>query len=321
MFVYSGVMNIFFPVYEVIPDSTIDIISGDTYSINTRPTTITGGNYGIVGDNGTINTVTNNSQIVNETNNTYYNPATGQTSTITDWSYNYEDRSYTLTLGSGDTTTVTYGDENITITENNVVEGDTIVNNYTIYYMIDGSGGGESHVHEWYQTGEQQGNCVTPAQRTYTCAVCGEQYTETDPVLGHSWRIIQTVSTKYDEYGSLLQEGYIIYECERCGEQYKATNNTGPPPSGADSTGQPDGDIDDDGLIEWLSGLVKSLSDNLSGVVGLLRRFFEEIPKLFGGFLDFLSAMFPFLPDEIMLLLTFGIAAVVFVGIIKAIRR
>lgn len=49
--------------------------------------------------------------------------------------------------------------------------------------------------------------------------------------------------------------------------------------------------------------------------------FFRKIPGLFGGFLDFLSAMFPLLRDEIWPLLTFGIAAVVFVGIIKAVRQ
>jgi len=45
------------------------------------------------------------------------------------------------------------------------------------------------------------------------------------------------------------------------------------------------------------------------------------IACLFGGFLDFLGALFPYLPEEIMLLLTFGIAAVVFIGILKAVRR
>lgn len=75
------------------------------------------------------------------------------------------------------------------------------------------------------------------------------------------------------------------------------------------------------GLIEWLNSLIKHLSDNLSGAVDLILSFFQEIPKLFGGFLDFLSAMFPYFPDDIIFLLTFGIAALVFVGVIKAIRR
>ena len=117
---------------------------GDTYNITTRPTVIDGGNYGIVGDNGQITTVTNTTQIINEGDNLYYNPATGQTGTITDWTYNYDGRIYNITLDTGDKVSVEFGDENITIVENTINEGDTIVNNYTIYYMIDGSGSGDN---------------------------------------------------------------------------------------------------------------------------------------------------------------------------------
>ena len=60
--------------------------SGDiVYSPATRPTSITG-NYGIIGDDGKLIQVTGNT-IINETNNTYYNPATGETVPITNWSY------------------------------------------------------------------------------------------------------------------------------------------------------------------------------------------------------------------------------------------
>jgi len=99
-----GTFDFYFPVYEIIPDS----ISGDTtYNTTTRPTSITGGNYGVVGDNNEITKVEDNSTIINETNNTYYNPATGTTVPIVDWSYDYSDRSYKVTLENGDTATVT----------------------------------------------------------------------------------------------------------------------------------------------------------------------------------------------------------------------
>lgn len=112
-----GTVQYHFPVYEIIPDSVVDTSAGGQYSVTTRPTSITGGNYGIIGDDGEITTITNNNQIINETNNTYYNPATGETKPILDWSYNYTDRSYKVTLESGDTYTITYGDENIVIKE------------------------------------------------------------------------------------------------------------------------------------------------------------------------------------------------------------
>ena len=130
--------NFVLPIFEVIPDTVID--KDTTYNINTRPTSITGGNYGIVGDNGQITKVEDNSTIINETNNTFYNPATGTTVPIVNWSYDYSDRSYKVTLESGDTATITYGDENITISQITTTEGDTITNNYTIYYLVDGSG-------------------------------------------------------------------------------------------------------------------------------------------------------------------------------------
>ena len=295
----------------------MDSVSADKYNINTRPTVIDGGNYGIVGDNGQITTVTNTTQIINEGDKIYYNPATGQTYTITDWTYNYDGRIYNITLDTGDTVSVEYGDENITIVENNVVEGDTIVNNYTIYYMIDGSGSGDNPSptpcpHDWQAGTSTAPTCTAPGKTAYTCSKCGETKTETVPALGHDWKVVRTVPTEYDENGAQTQAGYTLYECTRCGEQYKDTDSTGPP--GNDTP-------EDGGLIAWLNGLIKSLSDNLSGVVDLILRFFREIPELFSGFTGFLAAVFPFLPEEITLLLTFGMAALVAVGVIKAIRR
>ena len=299
------------PVYKIVPFNP----SGSTntiYNITSRPTSITG-DYGIIGDNGQIIKVEGD-KIVNETNNTYYNPATGTTDTITDWSYNYEDRSYTLTLGGGTTTAVTYGDENVTIKE-----GDTT---YNIYYLVEGSGEGPDPGpgpnvpidcdHTWTETSRTEPTCTTPGKVISTCSKCSQSKTETIPATGHSWVVDRTVQTSYDEEGNLLQQGYTIYSCSVCGEQYKDMEGTGPPA---------DDDPGDGGIIEFLDGLIKSLSKNLHGAVELILSFFQEIPAMFDGFLAFLTAMFPFLPPEIMTLLAFGIAAVVFIGIIKALRR
>ncbi|WP_204791538.1 hypothetical protein, partial [Oscillibacter sp. CU971] len=124
------------PVYKIIPAASL---SADTYNTTTRPTSITGGALGIadVDANGQLTgsytKVEDNSTIINETNNTFYNPATGQTVPIVNWNYDYSDRSYKVTLESGDTATITYGDENITISQITTTEGDTITNNYTIF--------------------------------------------------------------------------------------------------------------------------------------------------------------------------------------------
>ena len=346
----------YLPVYEIIPDTFIDTTPTGPYGINSRPTTITGGNLGIVGDNGQITTINNNQQIINETNNTYYNPATGQTGTITDWSYNYDGRIYTITLDTGDTVNVEYGDENITITENTINEGDTIVNNYTIYYIIDG--GGENPgpgpsgspdpgptvsvcPHIWKEVNRTEPGCTSPGTAQYICSQCGETKVETLKATGHTWQVLRTVQTAYDEEGNLVQQGYTIYQCAVCSEQYKDDQGTGPP-GGGGSTGEDKETIWDkianffgsivDGiagifeailgkLLDALTALSEMLMGKVKDVVEVVLSVLDEVPKLFDGFLNFLGVVFPFIPAEITLLLTFGVIAVVFIGIIKAIRR
>ena len=334
------------PAYEVIPDTAIDTTPGGQYSITTRPTTITGGNYGIVGDDGQITTITDNSTIVNETTNNFYNPATGQNVPILDWSYDYGDRTYTVTLEGGDTVNVTYGDENIIIKE-----GDTI---YNIYYMVDGTGGDNPDPspspdpdasasvcpHIWTETSRTEPTCTAPGKAEYICSSCGETKTETLKALGHDWKLVRTVPTEYDEDGNLIQDGYTLYECQRCGEQYKDDQGTGPP--GGSSGDDDDGEsiFDKIGnligglfgglldivnavlgkILDGLTALSEMLMDKLKAVVEVVLTIFDEVPKLFGGFLDFLGIIFPYLPSEITLLLTFGVVAVVFIAIIKALR-
>jgi len=321
--------TIYMPQYLVAPDATLP---GDTYNITSRPTSITG-DYGIIGDNGQITKVEGNT-IVNETNNTYYNPATGETSTITDWSYNYEDRSYTLTLGGGTTTTVTYGDENVTIQE-----GDTT---YNVYYLVDGSGTDTPNPvpttcdHTWTETGRTEPTCSIVGKVTSTCSKCGQSKTETIPALGHTWTVDRTVQTTYDEEGNLLQQGYTIYRCTVCGEQYKDQEGTGPPgQEDGKSLWEQLGDLIGSGLgglvdlveavlskiLDALIALVDMLMGKLKTVVESILSIFDELPALFGGFLDFLAAVFPFLPPELMTILTFGVIAIVVIGIIKAVRR
>ena len=222
--------EILLPAFEVVPESSVDFDASATYNINTRPTSITGGNYGIVGDNGQITKVEDNSTIINETNNTFYNPATGTTVPIVNWSYDYSDRSYKVTLESGDTATITYGDENITISQITTTEGDTITNNYTIYYLVDGSGSVTPPCdHTWTETNTTPATCTVPGSKLSTCSKCQQTKKDPIPALGHDWQVKQTVTTEYDDTGQLIQQGYTIFECSRCHEQYKSSDGTIPP--------------------------------------------------------------------------------------------
>lgn len=269
-------------------------------------------------------------KIVNETNSTIYNPATGETHTMSDWSYNYEDRSYTVTTETGDTITITYGDENVTIKE-----GDTI---YNIYYLVDGSGepgpdvpGGCNHI--WTETGRTEPACTTAGKVTSTCSKCNQTKTETIPATGHSWVVDRTVQTTYDEEGNLLQQGYTIYSCSVCGEQYKDMEGTGPPGSEEEkSIWEKLGNLIGSGfggiieiieailgkILDALTSLVNMITDKFKGIVESILSIFDELPSLFGGFL---AAIFPFLPPEITSILTFGVIAITFIGILKAVRR
>ncbi len=336
----SGRFYINVEPYEYSVNSFTQNIGGSS----SRATTFTG-DIGIMGDDGQLTKV-DGDQIFNETTNNYYNPYTDTSTTITDWNYDYSDRSYHLTTEAGDTVTVTYGDENITIDEG----GET----YNIYYVTvnestpggGGTGGDSTHTHTWGQpTASTPPTCTTSGSNTYTCSGCGETKTETVPATGHKWTVKQSVQTKYDDTGQLVQEGYTIYECSVCGEQYKSIDGTGPPGGGSSSGsgGSDDGEsiwdklgklfgalgsglLDLIGsfigkLLDALISLAELIAEKLTAVVDVVLKIFDAVPGLFTGFLGFLSAAFPFIPEEIMLLITFGIAAVVFIGIIKAIRR
>lgn len=268
---------------------TISPIGGNSstntnYNINTRPSSITG-NYGIVGDNGSITTVTNNSSIVNETNNTYYNPVTGKTSNISSWNYDYSDRSYSLEIDNSDnsnvtSSTVTYGDEYITITETTINEGDTITNTYYVYYIIEGSGTG----------GDQSGEdppVVTPPGGSSDNPPGGDPSGDNSGDDGDE--------SIWSKIGSLL--GSFFSGLISLISKFAAK------------------------ILDALTALLDMIKDGFFSIVETVLSFFDEIPQLFDGYLAFLCAVFPFLSPDIMLILTFGIAASVFIGIIKAVRR
>ena len=320
------------PVYKITP---VSALSGDTYNINTRPTSITDGNYGIVGDNGQITKVEDNSTIINETNNTFYNPATGTTVPIVNWSYDYSDRSYKVTLESGDTATITYGDENITISQITTTEGDTITNNYTIYYLIDGSGSVTPPCeHDWQEASGTDPTCTLPGKVTLSCAKCQQTKTETLPALGHDWQVKQTVTTQYDDTGQLIQEGYTIFECSRCKEQYKSPDGSIPPGGGSGT--DPGGEEEGGGFLSWLFGKLGELLGTIgNGILNLLQTALE---KIFGGLIDLVNSLFEnlaklvdlfgsvgeafqvlwtWLPPEVTAILVAGVSIFVFVALLK----
>lgn len=341
----SVVGSFHLPTFKITPTIPLDTGVGGAFGPDTRPGSISG-EYGVVGEDGSISS-TGDTYLFDESTNSYHNPVTGDTSNVTEWNYDYSDRSYTVTTDSGNTVTITYGDENVTITENTVNEaGDTITNNYTYYYITNNTAAPDNpdvpHTHSYSSVITQAPTCIMPGVKTFSCS-CGDSYTQSVPASGHSWEVKQTVQTVYDETGNVVSQGFIIYKCSVCGEEYKSDTMTGPPAGGSGSASGDDGESLWSKLGELLGGGLKAIFDLLSAIggkvldgllslfemvlerlrdfVAIIFAIFDELPRMFSGFLAFLSAVFPFFPSEITLLLTFGILAVVVIGIIKALRR
>lgn len=129
------------PVLRVTPVSGGDSLDYTTiYDSSTRMGNI-GGNYGTINNDNSVTQYTTQ-YIVNEGDSTYTNPVTGQTQPILDWTYNYDDRSYTLNLDNSKTSTVTYGDEKVSINETTIDgNGNTVTNKYEVNYIVNNGGG------------------------------------------------------------------------------------------------------------------------------------------------------------------------------------
>lgn len=295
--------GLYCPSFTVTPSAgAINTTTGTTindttyYDIDSRPASISG-DYGILGDNNELTKIDSQS-IVNETDNSVYNPVTDTTYQVTSWDYDYSDRSYNLTLEGGDMMTVTYGDENVSIKE-----GDTI---YNVYYVVETpaddseSGNTENHTHTYTSTVTRESTCTTRGVETYTCSECSNSYTKQLPALGHDWLIDSEVFTTYDENGDIVTQGYKIYKCTRCGDEYKSEDGT-PPDSGGDSTDLTITDPTDDYQSFWER----------------MKNFFQILPEMFGDLTEFLKDGWPYVPDEVMTLIEFGLGMVVFVGILN----
>lgn len=276
--------------------------TGTTYNINTRPTSITG-DYGVIGDNNEM-TVIENQTIVNEEDNSVYNPVTNTSYDLSGWTYDYSTRTYNLTYQTtnegGDTVdnsmTVTYGDENVTI-----VEGDTTYNVYYVYQTEPQNpeptpSPSSGHTHHYSGTITQAPTCTLAGVKTFTCSECGDSYTQTVAALGHNWEIKTQVPTEYDENGALVTQGYTIYRCSRCGEEYKSEDGSSPP-----AVVSPGGDlVDSSALEEFRQKLVS---------------FFSAVPQMFGDLTDFLAEGWSYIPDEVTWFIGFGFGMAVLLAL------
>lgn len=410
-------LHIKLPTFRVVPDEVEDTPDFTVVNNAVRMGNI-GGNYGIINNDNSVTQYTTQ-YIVNETSNTYTNPATGETQAITDWAYNYDNRSYTLTLEGGDTTTVTYADDSVSINETTIDgNGNTVNNHYEINYIVNNGGGSTTDPDPSASpspsnnpggggsgsgSGSGSNNPLSRVFANYAAQITQAYGTDghggtdcipssgvADTVTAHSEGDVVWVQTGQDNnqgssgdlsYGNAVKvrhangyytlyahlaavevaQGDHVYKGQALGMMGNTGNSYGAhlhfevrddtdtrlnsdPYLNADLPGLSGGGSSGGGILDKLGELIgvgingllqlggAVISKVLDGLIALLEMLvgkltevvetvlsiFDQIPALFGGFLDLLGLLFPFLPPEINTLLTFGIIAVVAIWIIRA---
>lgn len=307
----------------------VDTSKDNSYGTSTRPGSLIG-DFNIVNNNTT--TKVENTTIVNETNNTYYNPVTNETHNYNDWTYDYSSRTYVFNTGD----TITYGDEYVTIKE-----GDTI---YNIYYYVNPTEPDPEPSecqHSYTAQETTPATCTDPGVRTYTCSKCGNQYVEQIAALGHDWLASEVVENTYslpegtrcpdcggtnftaqlDKDAGLysltcsdcqatwtaeaeITYGHTQYTCSRCGESYVESNN---PDSGLFAA---IGSFIAGG-IDWVVDKLKQLVESLSGIHDIFSDFVDDLKEKSGEYPAFLGAVIALLPDDFMTVIWFSIVAAV----------
>lgn len=273
---HSGSFTVRTPVFAIEPISDTPTIN-NTYNINTRVNNFQGNYY-----NNVTNNYYNNTTIINETTNNYYDMTTNNYYTMSNWSYDYQSRTYFITLEDGTTITVQFGDDCLTITNNNVE------NSYQ--YVINNNNTPSPNPetpstckHNWTETIDVAPTCLEGGHANYTCSLCGETYEQILSAKGHNWTVKEHVNTVYGENGVIVTQGHTLYECSACGEQWYTETATPPPDVSGGSSIRSwlqafqlwlDGKLDslfsaaDAVIVTKLDALIEKTSDTVVNVIG-----------------------------------------------------
>ena len=295
------------PIFQITPASSDTPTINNTYNINTRVNNFQGNYY-----NNVTNNYYNNTTIINETTNNYYDMTTNNYYTMSNWSYDYQSRTYFVTLEDGTTITVQFGDDCLTITNNNVE------NSYQ--YVINNTPSPNPETpstckHNWTETIDVAPTCLEGGHANFTCSLCGETYEQILSAKGHNWTVKEHVNTVYGENGVIVTQGHTLYECSACGEQWYTETATPPPDvSGGsnilawlqefktwlgdklDNLFQGDGDTNN-----FWSTNKKSFTDVLSSLLQTLLDFLTDIlEKLLGLVKDLLSFLFDLISSVVI---------------------
>lgn len=74
-------------------------------------------------------------------------------------------------------------------------------------------------------------------------------------------------------------------------------------------------------VLDSLIELVEFIGDKFENIINGVLGWFDALPSLFMGFLDFIGSVFGFMPDGAVMLITFGLAIILVITIFKVARR
>lgn len=172
---------------------------------------------GSIGEGGNVTNVYN-VNLYDEGTKIFTEPVTGAQYQTTGWVYDYNTRTYQLSLTSGtflidgkdiDRIDLTYGDDELTIS---YYSGGSLVTTDTYAYVI--ATDPSTCQHTFTPSILQESTCSAPGQRKYTCSICGYSYTEEIPQLDH------TYTTEITTEPTCTDPGEQTYTCSVCGNQY-----------------------------------------------------------------------------------------------------
>lgn len=198
----------------------------------------------------------------------------------------------------------------------------------------------------------KEATCTAAGIGLYSCSSCGSEYTESIPPTDHVSTLLETVPSEFDENGVLIALGYSVYECSVCGTQYTVNDEIPVEDEGWFSF---IGDLLKSFLKSILTTLAAGLSKLFSAITDLfgwlfgfltetaltgIRNFFDAFgddSSLFDGFrqenedgtvsiglpsgvaavFQFASGVVLLLPDELRLVMVFGIAAIIVIAVLN----
>ena len=236
--------------------------------------------------------------IVNEGASTVYNPVTNETHNMTDWNYDYSDRSYHITTDNGDTMTVTYGDENITIQEGSQA--------YNVYYLVESSGSGTvssdgSSSGSGTVSSDGSGSGSGSSSAGGNVGVSGNVSVGGNVNVGGNIQI--GVDDELKNPLSRMFSAIAGYFEHLTGSGDDTENQDVIP---GDELPASDGDLIDPASDGGLPSVVESVKSWGSGLM-----------EVYTGYTSFLTGIFPYLPSELLALFHWGLAAVVFGGVFR----